>query len=105
MIYILNSAFHFSAQHSLEILTRTMRCFQRYIQSITPARQLLYVVDLQMRFGCICIIKCVRTCQLVQEKWEEIKKSGSILNYYLLLISVDYQMSTNNVTESFAVGE
>lgn len=93
MIYILNSAFHFSVQHSLEIFTRTMRCFRRHIQSITLARQLLCIIDLQMHFGCLRITKCVRTCHLVQGKWEAIRKLANILKCYLILISVGHQMS------------
>lgn len=103
MIYILNSAFHFSAQHSLEILTRTMLCFQRYVQSTALVRQLLCIVDFQMPLGYVCVTKCVCACQLVQGQWKEIGKSASILQYYLTLISVGHQDVNDNVIESFAV--
>lgn len=105
MIYILNSAFHFSAQHSLEILARTMLCFQRCSKcssscAVAPYHRLANVFWVRM-YNKMSVKMPVPVREMGRNR-----KAAGIPKYYLLLISVGHQgVDDDHVIKPFVAGE
>lgn len=100
MIYILNSAFHFSAQHSLEILARTMLCFQRCSKfsssyAVAPYHRLANAFWVP-----VCNKMGVKIPIPVREMGRNWGSCRYILKYYLLLISLGHQGADDHVIKS-----